>query len=321
MLGRREAFHYFACESCDCLQLIDPPADLSAYYPVDQYYRFNPQTTPEPPAPHRLGRLRRWVKHHRDAAILLGTPGTPRPRPAWQAVCRRFPNPGIADLARILRSHPRPSFSLRIVDVGCRDGGLLRRLAELGFANLLGIDPYIDPAGAPPDVPLRQQTMDQLAGDSFDIVMLHHALEHMPGGIDPLRQIARLLRPDGIAYIRIPIVSEGPWKRYGADWAEIDAPRHFYLHSPRSLAIAARAAGLQIIDQQPESEAFSYAASELYRRDLPLRDPHKAAERPEAWRDHFTPGELARFADWAAEDLAHGRAGRAAFVLQHATGS
>lgn len=45
----------------------------------------------------------------------------------------------------------------RILDVGCGGGGLLDRLARVGFNNLSGADPFIAAGGeAPRGVPLMK---------------------------------------------------------------------------------------------------------------------------------------------------------------------
>ena len=35
MYGTREAFGYFECSSCGCLQIAEVPADLARFYPAD----------------------------------------------------------------------------------------------------------------------------------------------------------------------------------------------------------------------------------------------------------------------------------------------
>src|SRR5206468_2718584 len=50
MFGLREAFDYFECAACGCLQIAQVPRDLSKYYPP-QYYSF-----------HSAGRLKGLIK-------------------------------------------------------------------------------------------------------------------------------------------------------------------------------------------------------------------------------------------------------------------
>ncbi len=46
MFGTQEAFEYFQCKSCDCLQITHIPKTLGAYYPSN----YTAHTPPEAPA-------------------------------------------------------------------------------------------------------------------------------------------------------------------------------------------------------------------------------------------------------------------------------
>ena len=37
MFGYRDKFDYFQCSSCDCMQIVSHPDDMSKYYPGDYY--------------------------------------------------------------------------------------------------------------------------------------------------------------------------------------------------------------------------------------------------------------------------------------------
>jgi hypothetical protein len=50
----------------------------------------------------------------------------------------------------------------------------------------------------------------------------------------------------------------------------LDAPRHFYLHSIRSLNILAESAGFRVRRCDYDSNASQFWGSEQYRRDIPL---------------------------------------------------
>src|SRR5579859_6526869 len=89
----------------------------------------------------------------------------------------------------------------RILDVGCGDGGLVDRLAELGF-DVLGVDPAAP--SHPRLVPVRVEDA-RLLGE-FDavaaVMALHHAdLNAVVGAL------ANLLRPRGSAWLAVSIAS------------------------------------------------------------------------------------------------------------------
>jgi hypothetical protein len=102
---------------------------------------------------------------------------------------------------------------------------------------------------------------------------------------------------------------------YQSDWVEFDAPRHFFLHTRRSLEYLAAICGLCVDRTWDDSDAFVYWGSELYLRGLSLCDPAKKCGRSPL--DYFSVEEIARFQRQAEEDNQLEVGGRTAFVLRH----
>ena len=153
MFGTREVFTYWECARCGCLQLQNPPEDLSRYYPSN-YYAFSPsQAVSLVPNP-----IRRFLKRQRDAAILFGR------RNLFSWIGKRYPNPGIFDVKTWLKPTRVRSFRSRILDVGCGQGEILFRLAELGFQSLTGIDPFLFDAREFGHVRLLSESIEQHRG-------------------------------------------------------------------------------------------------------------------------------------------------------------
>jgi hypothetical protein len=103
---------------------------------------------------------------------------------------------------------------------------------------------------------------------------------------------------------------------YGPDWVELDAPRHLYLHSHRSITQLAESQDLSSVYVACDSSEFEFYGSELYRRDIPLTSVNSY------WRDpdnsDFTFREMARFRQLAEQANREGRGGRACFVFKAA---
>jgi SAM-dependent methyltransferase len=112
---------------------------------------------------------------------------------------------------------------------------------------------------------------------AFDLITLHHSLEHMPDQLNALSQARRLLAPNGRVLIRVPTVSSDAFEHYRENWVNLDAPRHFFLHSHRSLGDVASRAGLTIDRLWCDSTDMQFMASEQYAKDIPLMDPRSAA--------------------------------------------
>jgi hypothetical protein len=82
-----------------------------------------------------------------------------------------------------------------------------------------------------------------------------------------------LLSKDGVCVIRIPTVSSLAWEKYKTDWVQLDAPRHFFLHSKRSIEILAERTGFELYKLTYDSTHFQFTGSEKYLKDIPLSAP------------------------------------------------
>jgi SAM-dependent methyltransferase len=309
MLGLRDEFDYFECSNCQALSLVTPPGDPVRYYPGD-YYSF---AEPLPPAASRRASWRDWVYRRRNVAQLINRPLF------WSLIARLRPRPAIADLGRLFRHGNLRGPNARILDVGCGSGRLLDRLAAIGFTNLWGVDPYISEA-CERSGPVRIVRGDLAAvpPNSFDLIMFHHSLEHIEDQRRTFQSIRPLLAPGGTCLIRIPLAASDPWRRYSTDWVDLDAPRHFVLHTPQSVELLADQSGLSVVATEFDSDAFTYWASDLYRRGVPLCEPSKLQHRDPS--TFFTIAELREFESWARQANETGTSGRGVFYLQTATG-
>lgn len=270
MFGLREGFGYFQCSRCDCLQIRDIPAGMAAYYPANYYSMEAP---------------------------LAGPKGFPRD--AWRRLDARMRlgavNPGRTKRREIFAWFRGAGAGLdtAILDVGCGRGGLLHELHLDGFRRLEGVDPFIaHDLEYANGIRIRKAQLADLKGP-YGLIMMHHSFEHMPDQDGVLGAAARLLAPGGALLIRIPVIGFA-WREYGVDWFQIDAPRHFYLHSRKSLELVAGRAGFRIDKAIYDSKASQFWASEQYRRDIPHRSAGSHNENPRG--SLFPAAEIRAFA-------------------------
>jgi len=93
-----------------------------------------------------------------------------------------------------------------ILDIGCGVGTLLYFLRELGFKNLLGIDPFNKKdVEYPNGVKILKKEISEVDGQ-WDLIMLHHSFEHLPDPKKTLETVFALLNAGGDCVIRTPIV-------------------------------------------------------------------------------------------------------------------
>lgn len=296
MLGLRERFTYFECSQCGCLQILDVPSELASYYPSD-YYSF--QGT----APYDL--IRQYFKTRGNRYAFFGTGLIGR------LVCARHPNDM---LKRIALTNTAPDS--RILDVGCGFGGLVFSLRNLGFKKVLGIDPFIGREFMADDIRIARKTIHDLPDrERFDLILFNHSLEHIPDQLETLAKASRILADDGVCLVRIPVKTETVWKMYGVDWAQIDAPRHLFIHTVASFRHLSEGASLQVKTVLFDSTEFLFCASELYKKDIPLKAMASRGLNP---LNYFSSQkQIRQFRKMAAQLNRTDQADQASFSLIH----
>ncbi len=262
MFGTGEPFTYVECTACGSLALADPPARLEDHYPAD-YAPFaappGERTVPAPTAEPALRLLTDVVLRSAPTARLATDLSA---RLGWRAA-RWFASLG--GLGLTTRS--------AVLDVGCGSGHRLGTFRRFGFGDLTGTDQFLPEGGEPPPgVTLSRRSVHELPGP-FDLVMLHHSLEHMPDPASVLARCAEILSPGGVLLVRVPLAGSYAWRTYGVDWVQLDAPRHLLLFTEKALVELAARCGFTAARVLYDSDAFQFWGSELYRRGLPLHRP------------------------------------------------
>jgi hypothetical protein len=211
-----------------------------------------------------------------------------------------------------LRFPRGPSTTFLDVGSGSRSWWL-ESLAEIGFNNLDAADPYITDEHIN-GVHYHRATLNEMERE-YDVITLHHSLEHIPDQLGTLQSVAAHLTRDGIAMIRVPVFPNALWREYGEFWHGLDAPRHLYLHTKESIRFLAKAVGLRVIHSFCDMDENQFIASEQYRLGLPLFGPRSYAD------DRANcPIAIDQVSNWrtiATRLNAVGDAGQAAFILAH----
>ena len=261
----KEMFSYFQCSNCGCIQIAEIPADIGKYYPTD-YYAFNAEGGNKY-VDKKLDFFRKtqaeYLIHGKNKFLgSLFTIG--------------FPAPKVFTWIRNLKL----SKSDKVLDIGCGTGATLKQMYQLGYLHLTGADPFIEKDYYFSDT-FKIYKTDPLELDEankFDCIMMHHSFEHMEHEAPVLKKAKRLLKPGGKILIRIPIYSKPLLDKYGINLASLDAPRHFYVHSVKSMKIMLGQAGLNLDKVDYDADEFSFWASEEYIKDICSSDENSYAK-------------------------------------------
>ena len=296
MLGIRDEHLYFQCKDCGCLQIHQIPEQLAEYYPANYYSYVPPKTG---------GQLKQYFIQVRDRYAVTGQ------NLIGRALNLLMPN---AKLATLRSLHLNPES--RILDVGCGAGLMLHALRDLGFKNVLGIDPFNNDTIYYPNGLVIEKRDIFSESSKWDLIMFNHSFEHLVEQQKTLLKAHSLLAPKGRVMLRIPTVSSYAWQHYGVNWAQLDAPRHLFLHSVESMNKLAQQTGFQVTDVRYDSNAFQFWGSEQYEQDIPLRAERSWAENPD--KSIFKPGQIRQFEKRAHELNALNQGDQAAFYLKKA---
>lgn len=259
--GTRTVFNYMECGICRCVQIISPPEDMAAYYDNLSYGSFLQQRKSSLTELIRRTRNRYAIRKIGGLVGMLLSKMKPLPR----------------DFT-IIGEHA--TVSSRILDVGCGAGAYVNDLHEIGFEQATGIDPFIKEDLYYKNGTVIRKSYIEEVSDSYDVILSHHSLEHVPHPLDTLIAIRKKLIPGGVCILTVP-VAENLYRKYKSDCYLIQAPQHFYLFSIESINILASNAGFLIESTIREADTnFDwYVTSELWAKDIASNEFEGSATR------------------------------------------
>ena len=260
MFGLGGEFKYLECSNCGMLQNLDVPDNLDEYYP-ESYYAYSGGN-----------QIKRFLKKHHARYCfghtnLLG----------W-ILSKRFAENKTYWVKRI-----DAELGWSILDVGCGNGEFLQDLSMLGFTNLTGMDPYIE-TRIEGGINYAAETLQQHLGQ-YDLVTMHHVLEHLPDPDSVFQELSRLVKAGGCLLVRTPHASSEAFRKYKENWFNLDAPRHLFIYTTKGFEILAARHGFAIEEVYFDSTSMQFIGSELYTSGLTL------ADKPEFFRNHLSRRE------------------------------
>ncbi len=287
IFGTFEKFEYFECNECGCVQIIDIPEDMSQYYP-EEYGSHTPVSA------KKIKPYKRMI-----CKILL----TASSRPFFKSFLQRVLKQ--SSIFRWLLTAGVSNES-KVLDVGCGMGGLLCKMWNCGVHTLVGIDPFIpSPINYKKNFHIIKGDINQIS-EQFDLIICNHSLEHMPNQ-NILGVLRDLLTEQGCLIIRIPLSQKYLWKTFRENWAQLDPPRHLFLHSEKSFHKLADSNGFEVFQTFNECHAGSVASSEKLKKNLSYSLSNKKV---------FTDEERKNFVQFAKKLRLNNEGDQATFFLK-----
>jgi len=123
-----------------------------------------------------------------------------------------------------------------ILDVGAGTGDFLK-VCKTGGWKITGIEPsdkareYAESKNI-----VLYENLNQVENNQFDVITLWHVLEHIPNLVEYIKQLKKLLKPNGVLIIAVPNHKSFDAKHYKEFWAAYDVPRHLWHFSKTAIS-------------------------------------------------------------------------------------
>jgi SAM-dependent methyltransferase len=295
-LGLGEEFNYQLCGACSSMQLLNPPSDFSKYYPNENYYSFKMEMKElKKPGYLRTAKAEYLLYGKNKLIGSLLSVGYKLPEYyTWMI-------------------HTHAAMNDSILDVGCGNGSLLTKLHKMGFNRLTGIDPFIDDEHDYGAIKIFKKDIHEMQG-RFDVIMMHHALEHMFEPLQALKKAYELLNENKYLLVRIPVMGNYGWNKYHAYWAGLDAPRHIFIPSEKGMKLLAEQAGFELTRLEYDTVDYLIWCSEQYMNGISLYAPNSRMVNKK--KSMFSEQQINEFKKVLAQANAKNFGDTAAFYLR-----
>lgn len=251
--GLREEFEYIECSKCGCLFIKEIPQNISKYYDIN-YGPHKHNISIKNKIYDKLYGM--YLADNKFIKLIRGNSEVPTTK-FWNS----------------LSSNGIINKQSSILDIGCGDGKFLISLKRGGFKDLTGVDLFIDESNMLKGIKIFQSSLEDFTpGRKYDLIVSNHAFEHMDNQLRNLKCFENLVKDNGIIVIRIPVKSKTVWDKYSVNWFQIDAPRHFFLHTIESFKILCNQTNLIIDDIIFDSYDENLIFCEKYKRNISMRD-------------------------------------------------
>lgn len=247
ILNKGDVFQYLECKNCGCWVLADE-VNVGEYYPP-VYNPYNKNLL-------QLSILDRIILSFKIRKVIHSSYND------FQKVLK-MKNLDIL-LKRLCGLKIKRSSS--ILDVGCANGHWLDQLYDVGYHHITGVDLFV------PKEKMTNKSWKFIQSDifsingKFDLITLNHSFEHMYEPLAVLKHIRELMDRNSKCQIALPLVGGGAHKMFGEYYCQLDAPRHIYMQSRKSMQLLCEKAGLKIVTIHEEPSAAIFHISDGYKR-------------------------------------------------------
>lgn len=133
----------------------------------------------------------------------------------------------------LINSYHREKGSL--LDIGAGTGDFLVAAKASGWQTT-GVEPNENAKKLAVSKGISfQNPIESIENEQFDVITMWHVMEHVPDVEYQIKQLKRLLKPNGTLIIAVPNYKSFDAQHYGKFWAAYDVPRHLWHFSRTSI--------------------------------------------------------------------------------------
>lgn len=122
-----------------------------------------------------------------------------------------------------------------LLDIGAGTGDFLLVAKQNGW-NAIGIEPSEKAKSIAQQKGVElKSTLTEFQDHSFDVITMWHVLEHVPNLENQIKELKRLLKPNGSILIAVPNFKSFDADYYKEFWAAYDVPRHLWHFSKTAI--------------------------------------------------------------------------------------
>ena len=174
-----------------------------------------------------------------------------------------------------------------LLDIGAGTGHFLD-LAQRNAWKVTGIEPNKHAKSIAENKGIVfANDIQSLEKNTFDVITMWHVLEHVPDLDEEIKQLKRVLKPNGTLIIAVPNFRSYDAKYYRKFWAAFDVPRHLWHFSKKSIKLLFQEKNMKVENILPMKWDAFYVSllSEKYKKGymnffkaiyIGLKSNHKA---------------------------------------------
>jgi len=165
---------------------------------------------------------------------------------------------------RIIKTIERFKKKGKLLDIGCSYGYFLKLAQGYGWETYgIEISDYVSHY-------CRQKlNLNVFTGDVreahypsqyFDVITMFHVLEHVLDPLDYLREINRILKPDGLIVVEVPNIGSLKAKLAKKNWISFKPPEHLYYFSLKTIIQFLNETGFQPVKVDTSGGTYTLTA-------------------------------------------------------------